>query len=64
MKKSINDNGSLKNWKLAIENRQLRKMGDVPDFIANIGKSTWMLVRISFLINQPNLKRSSMCSKS
>jgi hypothetical protein len=29
MKKSINDNGSLKNWKSAIENRQL-KMGDVP----------------------------------
>src|SRR4030042_1075395 len=30
MKKSIKDNGSLKNWKLAIENRQLRKMGGVP----------------------------------
>jgi len=30
MKKSINDNGSLKNWKLAIENRKLRKMGGVP----------------------------------
>ena len=27
MKKSINDNGSLKNWKLAI-----KKMGDGPKF--------------------------------
>jgi two-component system chemotaxis response regulator CheB len=32
--------------------------------IANIGKSIWMLVRISFLINPPNLKRSSKFLKS
>jgi hypothetical protein len=31
MKKSINDNGSLKNWKSAIANRKLRNMGGVPD---------------------------------
>jgi len=41
MKKSINDNGSLKNWKLAIENRQLRKMGGVPNLTCylNLGTS-------------------------
>src|SRR4030042_1579892 len=57
MKKSINDNGSLKNWKLAIGNRKLRKMGGVP----NLKGRNKMLSIGRFTLNFNSVNNDNLC---